>query len=318
MWKFCLSLFLLLHISGSPCFPMTKEQHETFMKNAIYEEAFSLYLKNKRNIKETFGKIAAEKIDAAETLYFTKEIEQDVAYFNKTQPFYNEVRMYANALFSRAYAMWNFVDSFSQKKEVTWKVEKMMETGDIKQADQSLYVSMLDSSPVFVNDLMGNEEKILGIINPNHIYCTYDNYDTLATILNVTADALISSGSAKGATAGGALGIFSSLDRQEFSCRYWGKLKQYVIGYFYHGLTERFFTQETKQASEATRFEGIAFSTTTIKSTLEYVSVRLDIEGKNGVEKFFYAFGIDRANKQLVPIDPNTFLNEIASRYAPS
>ena len=318
MWKIGLTLCLLLHISASPCASLTKEQHEAFMKAEIYKAAFSKYVETQQELKETFGKIAAEKIDAAESIYLNKGIEQDVAYFNKTQPFYNEMRMYANALFSRAYAMWNFVDDFSEKKEVTWKVEKLMETGDIKQADQSLYVSMLDSSPVFVNDLAENEEKILGIINPNHIYCTYDNYDTLATILNVTADALINSGSAKGATAGGALGIFSSVDRQEFSCRYWGKLKQYVIGYFYHGLTERFFTQETTQASAATRFNGIAFSTTTIKSTLEYVSVRLDIEGKNGVEKFFYAFGIDRANKQLVPIDPNTFLNEIASRYKPS
>lgn len=318
MWKIGLALCLLLHVSASPCISMTKEQHETFMKNTIYKNAFSLYVKTQRDLKETFGKIAAEKIDATENIYLNKGIEQDVAYFSKTQPFYNEMRMYANALFSRAYAMWNFIDDFSKKKEVTWKVEKLMETGDIKQADQSLYVSMLDSSPVFVNDLAKNEEKFLGIINPNHIYCTYDNYDTLATILNVTADALINSGSAKGATAGGALGIFSSVDRQEFSCRYWGKLKQYVIGYFYNGLTERFFTRETIQAKETTRFEGIAFSTTTIKSTLEYVSVRLDIEGKNGVEKFFYAFGIDRENKQLVPIDPNTFLNEIASRYKPS
>lgn len=53
-------------------------------------------------------------------------------------------------------------------------------------------------------------------------------------------------------------------------------------------------------------------------TALEYVSVRLDIEGKNGVEKFFHAFGIDRANKQLVPIDPNAFLNEIAGRCKPS
>lgn len=89
------------------------------MKDAIYKEDFSLYVKNLRNLKETFGKIAAETIDAAEAIYFSKGIEQDVAYFNKTQPFYNEMRMYANSLFSRAYAMWKFIDQFSQKKEVT-------------------------------------------------------------------------------------------------------------------------------------------------------------------------------------------------------
>lgn len=53
------------------------------MKDAIYKEDFSLYVKNLRNLKETFGKIAAETIDATEAIYFSKGIEQDVAYFNK-------------------------------------------------------------------------------------------------------------------------------------------------------------------------------------------------------------------------------------------
>lgn len=315
MLKVCLSLFLMLHFSGAICFSMTDEQHKTFMKDGIYSSSFSLYTKKCNELKETFGKIVAEKIDSVETGYLSKGIENDVAYFKKTQPFYNDARTYANALFGRANAMWNFIDNFVEKKEVTSKVEKLMETGDIVQADPKLYINMLDSIHLHINRGLKNDESMLGIINSNHLYCTYDNYENLSDFMIGFAGGLLES--VTGYT-GASYDLLSGMGRQEISCRYWGNLKQYSIGYFYKGLSERYFTQETEQADRSTEFEGIAFSSTTIKSTLEYVSVRLDIEGKNGVEKFFYAFGIDKANKQLVPIDPNTFLNEIASRYKPS
>lgn len=315
MWKIGLALCLLLHVSASPCISMTKEQHEKFMENSVYRSAFSLYTKKNNEMKETFGKIVAEKFDAVEAIYLDKGIENDVAYYKKTQPFYNDARTYANALIGRANAMWNFMDNFAEKKEVTSTVEKFMETGDIAQADPRLYINMLDSIHLHINRGLNNDESQLGIINPNHLYCTYDNYENLSNFMIGFAGGLLES--VTGYT-GASYDLLSGIGRQEISCRYWGNLKQYSIGYFYKGFSERYFTQETKQADRSTEFEGIAFSSTTIKSTLEYVSVRLDIEGKNGVEKFFYAFGIDRANKQLVPIDPNTFLNEIASRYKPS
>ena len=315
MWKVVTALFLLLHVSGTNCLSMTKEQHEKFMKDSVYSDAFSLYIKKNNEIRETFGKIVSDKIDTAEQLYLEKGIENDVAYFKKTQPFYSDARTYANALFGRANAMWNFMDDFAEKKEVTSKVEKFMETGDIAQADPALYINMLDSIHLHINRALKNDESKLGIINPNHLYCTYDNYENLSAFMIGFAGGLLES--VTGYT-GASYDLLSGMDRQEISCRYWGNLKQYSIGYFYKGFTKRYFTQETTRADRSTEFEGIAFSTTTVTSTLEYVSVRLDIEGKNGVEKFFYAFGIDKANKQLVPIDPDTFLNEIASRYEAS
>lgn len=308
-------LFLLLYASASTCFSMTTEQHEAFMKDDLYNSCFSLYAKKISEIKETFGKIVAEKIDTVEATYFSKGIENDVEYYRKTQPFYNDARTYANAFLGRANSIWNFMDAFSEKKEVTSKVEKFMETGDIAQADPTLYINMLNSIPHHINKGLKNDESKLGIINPNHLYCTYDNYENLSAFMIGFAGGLLESVTGN---TGASYDLLSGMDRQEISCRYWGNLKQYSIGYFYKGFSKRYFTQETKQADRSTEFEGIAFSTTTVTSTLEYVSVRLDIEGKNGVQKFFYAFGIDKANKQLVPIDPNTFLNEIARRYKPS
>lgn len=285
-------------------------------QQSLYDQAVALYQEQAQQIPEIFGTEVGNRFHAMENDFFQNRISNEVIYLNKTQPFYNESRMYINVITARALYIDQVIQSYKENKEITRGLRKFMETGDIKKVNEKLYVAMLNIAPHAINKYADKSE--LGIISSDHVYCNYTNWADVAEGLGIASDFLAPFTGKLGA-AGDAASFASMLDNQSFTCRYWGELKKYAIGYFYtNGYTQnKYFTQEKVDLQNdndrlKSQINGIKFSTFTAISNLDYISIRLDFtDGK----KEFYVFTMDKQNEQLIPCDPNEFLQQTVTTY---
>lgn len=285
-------------------------------QQSLYDQAVALYQEQAQQIPQIFGSEVGSRFNVMENDFFQNKIANEIRYLNSTQPFYNEARMYTNVITARTIYIDQVIKDYKEKKEITRGLRKFMETGDIKKVNEKLYVAMLNVAPHVINKYADKND--LGIISSDHVYCNYTNWTDVAEGLASLADGLAPATGKLGA-AGDAASIASMLDNQSFTCRYWGELKKYAIGYFYTNkyTQNKYFTQEKIDLQNdndrlKSQINGIKFSTFTAISNLDYISIRLDFtDGK----KEFYVFTMDKQNEQLIPCDPNEFLQQTVTTY---
>lgn len=312
--KILFAIFIVSVLFPINTYALTDQQISNLMRNPMFSDSMAEYMKQVNDIKDTFGNVVFNKFKSSESKYFSSNIDKEVEYLKLVQPFYDKWRMYADVVLGRAWYMSNVLKDYKTKLEITSGIEKFFKIGDITDIDKQLYVLYLESAPNSRNFVLENSrltEDKLGIINPNHVYCRYDNYATLMMALGLVYDVVDAMTGGMPASDGST---FSTIDHQTFTCRYYGKVKKYSIGYFYNGWTKKFYEKETKNIEKG-NYSKIEFSTTTLKSDLDYISIRVDIDVNNSIIQELYVFQIDKNKKKLYVVDPNLFLNTIAPQY---
>lgn len=226
--------------------------------------------------------------------------EKEVAYLKKTQPFYDEIRMYSISTMARA----NFIKKIN---------ESLSSIGTSKDFDKIIkninYVNLLNFYAKKLDE--GDDPSVM---TDSLIFCTYNNYDDVSELLGLAAEILFAMGG-KAESAGNIAEMASYIDRQEFCCHFRRNVTKYSVALFYDGLFSKFFNKETHNISENDMFNGFRFSSTTLKSSLDFVTIRVNANINNDEVKFLYAFEIDRKNKKLERIDPNKFINDFLPQY---
>ena len=230
--KILFAIFIVSVLFPINTYALTDQQISNLMRNPMFSDSMAEYMKQVNDIKDTFGNVVFNKFKSSESKYFSSNIDKEVEYLKLVQPFYDKWRMYADVVLGRAWYMSNVLKDYKTKLEITSGIEKFFTTGDITDIDKQLYVLYLESAPNSRNFVLENSrltEDKLGIINPNHVYCRYDNYATLMMALGLVYDVVDAMTGGMPASDGST---FSTIDHQTFTCRYYGKVKNILLDIF--------------------------------------------------------------------------------------
>lgn len=151
----------------------------------------------------------------------------------------------------------------------------------------------------------------------NYVQCSYNKDDSLGVVLDAASEVLGFFTGFKAGVAELAAGALSGSESHDFLCKFSPDVKKYSVAYFYSGtlLNERFRKKETHTLSDNDYKNGVKFSTTTAKSILDFITIRVDAVVNGETVKTLYAYEIDSENNKINPIDTNLFLENIVDQY---
>lgn len=265
------------------------------------------YLDALAKLKQQLSKADYDRIMTADNIWLKDTMNKQASFFISNYPFYDITRAYAVVLASRGNMAFYINESNAEKLNDT------IVAYESNKISNSLLKYWMDT---FENIAMENSGLDSALMNDTFLFCVYDNYDTMRETASFIAQGLSEAGVLPKTGVGLSLG--STFDRETLDCTFRGNVKQYSANYFYtSAFTGTKFAKRDKlsQIAENEKANGLSFASNTVKSKLDYIAIRLDVESNNTLNNELYVYQFDRSTKQVFLIDTNQFLEEIAIQY---
>lgn len=290
-------------------FSLSNKLYDQYMKRQDFRSADTEMNKNWKKLKALLNEDDFRYLLGNQRKWVKNGRETEVQYLRDTQPFYDQCRMYAISSHARAL----FLGQIARF---------LQDNPDYTQEDIDDFISNLDYLQILNNVAHQFEpnadSSATGIEGGEYVRCSYLNDDTLGTIMGIVGGAvsLFSSGT-KSLAADLTGKLLSNAEKHKFWCKFNPNVRSYAVVYFYSGklLDERFRERETKKLSQKERVDGVAFSTMTGKTNLDYITIQAEAEDDGDVVRNLYAYKVDRKNNSLQPLDASEFMRKIGSRY---
>lgn len=300
-------MVIILMLIPSFAYSLSDTKYNQYMKRSDFKGADDEMNKSWKHLKALLSEQDFKFILNNQRKWVKNGREKEVKYIEETQPFYDKCRMYAISSYARAIYLGEIANFLQNNKKYT-------------QKDLNNFVSSLDYIKL-LNSVAHKFEPNLDLSSNDHsdvyVHCTY-NYDTgIGDILGFASEVLGFFTGMKAEIAGLAAEAFSNTESHTFQCKFNNKVKKYSVAYFYSGnlLNEKFRKKETHALSKKDYINGVKFSSTTSKSNLDFITIRVDVEVDGEIIKTIYVYEIDQEHNKLNPIDEDTFFAEIVDNY---